>query len=224
MTEKVEAQTPNEQEKPPVDQAAISGQEGEQLSQASSQDMVSRAEHEKLVSEIRGLQSKQDKSESGFTNKFIKTAQDLGVSVTDNQKTELRFRALENQTPTEEGTVSAVPKQEPVDYVQVIETIGLDPSDNAVMEAVRKHGDNATDLKAALVDLKQINNKSPVTTGAVQPNVKQNVSQAIDVPGLMAEFDQLKQLPMGKKLPGGQTVMERRNEIEEALREDENKG
>lgn len=225
MTDKVEEQTLEDQEKPPVEQAVISEPEGKQLSQASSQDNVSRAEHEKLVGEIRGLQSKQDKAESGFTNKFIETAQELGMPVSDAQKTELRFRALENDKPTEQGTVSAVPKQEPVDYTQVIEAVGdLNPSDNAVMEVVRKHGDNATDLKAALVDLKLTNNKPPVTTGVVQPNVKQNVSQAIDQTALYTEFEQLKLMPMGDKLPSGQLVHQRRKEIELALQEAEQKG
>ena len=224
MTEVVEGQPQSTQEQPPADQAVVSEGKGEQLSQAGSQDVVSRADLEKLASELRGLQSKQDKSESGFTNKFIETPQELGMQISDAQKTELRFRALETQTaPIEQSTVSAVQAQEPADYAQVVNSLGLNPGDNDVITAIANNMNDAKSLKEALVDLKLNQTSQPVTTGAVQPSGIQTQPQSADVSRLITEFDKLSTMSLSKRLPGGQTVRERRLEIDKELQEAQSK-
>jgi hypothetical protein len=103
---KVEEQSPPIEEQPPVTPAPDSEQEDEQLSQPGSQDVVSREEFDRAVNELRGVQGKQDKLEHQFSTQFERTARELGVELTDEQKLELRLRKLEAAPSVQEPVVN----------------------------------------------------------------------------------------------------------------------
>lgn len=125
MTKEVEGQTPSEEEQPPVEPAPVSEEEEAQLSQPGSQDVVSREEFDQAVSELRGIQGEQDKLKHQFSTQFEKTAQELGVDLTQDQKTELRFRKLEEgKTPPAEQPLSDGEAQ-----------VNVDPATESSMEA-----------------------------------------------------------------------------------------
>ena len=79
--QEVEGQTPSSEEQPPVTPAPVSEQNEEQLSQQDSQDIV-LAKVEDLESQLRGLQSRQDKAESSFETRLT----ELGVRLTPDQE------------------------------------------------------------------------------------------------------------------------------------------
>lgn len=101
MTENVEGLNPSEEEQPPGEPAPVSKTEEEQLSQPDSQDVVSREEFNRAVNELRGLQGEQDKLKHQFSTQFERTARDIGVELTDEQKLELRLRNLEATSPVQ---------------------------------------------------------------------------------------------------------------------------
>jgi hypothetical protein len=217
-------------------------QQGNSLAGA---DLAAAAQNDPEAFDIlrRQLQSEKDRGVSK-ANKQSQEAKSeveaianiLGISDEDLQKAR-RTRALDrlvqeeglggSQVTSSDGVTldnqQAASSQE-VDYQKVIETVGLDPNSNAVIQAAIKHAGNPDAFKVALVDLKQNQTSPPVTTtGTVQPSGIQRTPSAVDTAGLVEEYDQLRREPLGKKLPSGQTVLERRSEIQAALEEANNK-
>ncbi len=121
MTEEsVEGQTPSSEEQPPVTPAPVSEKEEEQLSPQGSQEEV-LAKIADVENQLRGLQSKQDKTDSFLEKRLL----ELGVSLTPQQAQQnevLNMRdeiaELKGQTLSDQPVVSGE-EQTNVDLAEV---------------------------------------------------------------------------------------------------------
>lgn len=168
MTEKIEGVvTPEGTEQPPVAPADVSPEGDQPLSQRSDEVSELKSHVEQLSSEIRGLQSRQDKSE----NRFDKRIKELGIELTPEQLQQSRMLDLEEQVQQlaqpQAAPASAPPVADPK-IAEVMEELGITDPTPDMQAAALKNVDSPIKMAAELVRL-QSNKPAPSPANAVSP-------------------------------------------------------
>lgn len=135
MTENVVDQTTPEQEPTSPAGTEVSGSDGAQLSQqGSTSDSVNREEFNKVVNELRGLQSRQDKSTHEFNSRVEQIMDTLGVNLSPEQKQQLELIKLRDEVAEMKASggngaptsSAAEPDQGGVNFLKAAEKAGID--------------------------------------------------------------------------------------------------
>lgn len=157
---------------PSTGAGAVSGQ-------ATSPDQGTdwKAEFENLRREVRGLQSRQDKTAAKVEERF-KVLQDYaaltGLTIDPAVVERMQVRELlERQSinassqPASVGEVGTPSTS--VDYLAIYNAVGVDPNSNAVIELTAKHANNPEKLSAALVQhkIEKARTQPPATASAL---------------------------------------------------------
>lgn len=157
----------------------VSPENNEGLSQkGSGNEEALRSELELLKSEIRGLQSKQDKHEAK-TSEFFQTLQHLNVELTPEQQTQYRILELERRLEQQTESVKPVNQQAQQtnpDFLRVFQKANVDPNSAEAIRLSQLHSD-PLDLYEALQNKGQqsAQNAAAVTqsVGDSAPDVSQ---------------------------------------------------
>lgn len=188
------------QEQASLAQENVSGQ----LSQeASTTETALRTELDALKSEIRGLQGKMDKDtaavEKRLMGRFEQVAGQLGVSLTPEQKMNLRVMELEEQLASV-GKADAKPQpqtvkepQQPVDIAKIKQAYSdIDFNNPQVLAAVSQNLNNEDGLLAALGKIKVGNVAKPQPTAASAVSPSGSVTSTTTMEALQKELDSLR--------------------------------
>jgi hypothetical protein len=155
---------------------------GQHSPEASNTETALRSELDSLKNEIRGLQGKMDKDtaavEKRLMGRFEQVAGQLGVSLTPEQKMNLRVMELEEQLASV-GQAEAKPQpqtvkepQQPVDIAKIKEAYkDIDFNDPVVTSALQSNLFNEDGFLAALgrVRLANVSKPQPTAASTVSP-------------------------------------------------------
>lgn len=205
-------------------QQELSGKQGDgSLSEQQKQDVVTRAEYESIVSELRGLQGKMDKDASAIekklTSQFEQRMEALGVKLSPEQQRELRYMQLEERLNSldPQQVVEPAKQTQPttVEVDEVFRTLGIEEPSTDDMRLAIQYANQPIKL-AAEIAKRQLEKPNPTQASAVLPGNK-TTPTTVDLDALYREFDSLKGLSQDAVLPSGKTVRRRRSELVEEM-------
>lgn len=201
-------------------QQELSGKQGDgSLSEQQKQDVVTRAEYESIVSELRGLQGKMDKDASAIekklTSQFEQRMEALGVKLSPEQQRELRYMQLEERLNSldPQQVVEPAKQTQPttVEVDEVFKTLGISEPSADDLRLAMQYANQPIKL-AAEIGKRQLEKPNPTPASSVTPGNKTTPTPA-DVDTLYREFTSLSGMSQDARLPSGKTVRQRRAEL-----------
>jgi hypothetical protein len=182
--------TPDSQEQPQVAPGPVSKEGNQELSPQSGEVGALKTQVEQLTSELRGLQSRQDKAE----NSFDKRLEALGVTLTPEQIQQNTILDLQEKveqiTQSPPAPASAQEVANPT-IAKVMEELEIaDPTED-MKAAALKHANNPVKMAAELAILKT-QKPAPSPANVVIPGGETTPPPPSNLEDLTAELAQIK--------------------------------
>lgn len=196
---------------PPVSQG-----EGKPIASTATQtqDFVSKKEYDLLMKEVRGLQSRQDKSQTEQTRFMAELKEQLakGLSieeaekaVNENQKAREKDELL-IQIAQKVGVLPSVSQTqttgnsatETVDVAKVVQEYGLDGNDPEVISSLLSKNFNSpmeVELAAARILRNRVNPSTPSPVASTAVSSGSSVQPTNSTPALTAKLEELQKNP-----------------------------
>lgn len=191
--------------------------------EASKSETDLRAELEGLKNELRGLQGKMDKDAHRIESNLDKRLEQLGITLTPEQKMQNRIIDLEERLSVEKTQASVKPQadqepQKPVDIAKIKAAYNdIDFNQPQVLAAVSQNLNNEDGLLAALGKLKVAGLDKPKPTGASAVSPSGNVSTSGRMEDLQAAYDKLLEKPFDPEAKKQRDeIIRQMNELEQA--------